>query len=323
MADSKLLYFHAPCFDGLVSGAILWDFLEHEAGWRHVRPRGVNYGIRPWWPSLKPKCQFAVVDFLFHPRATYWADHHATTFLTDHFRRMYESRRSQNLVYDGTAPSCSKLLWEHLKRACGYRNSRFEPMVEWATKIDAAKYSSVDEAFESTHPALTINLALTQVVDPRDCNRLLRLLKNADLETLAAQPTIRKKADRARRMSVNGLRRFKKRARLVNSIVVFDVDARHSVINRYAPYRVFPSARYSAGIIRKSDGVRITAMRNPWKEFKSVPLGRIFQKVGGGGHRRVATVVLKASKASEAPQVLKAVVSSIRQHDRLLHRSSL
>jgi len=321
MSDRRLLYFHAPCFDGLVSGAILWDYLEVEAGWKRVKPRGVNYGIRPQWANVNPKSPFAVVDFLFHPRATYWVDHHATTFLNDEFRRVYERRRSDRFIYDRTAPSCSKLVFDYLKRSLGYRNARFEDMVEWATKIDAARYASVDEVFESSSPALTINLALSQIADPRQCDQLLRHLKESDLDRLAMHPAVKKNATRALRLSADGLKRFRKGAYLVDDIVVFDVDARNAVINRYAPYRVFPSARYSAGIIRKDDGIRITAMRNPWKEFKSAPLGRIFEKIGGGGHQRVATVVLKSAKSDEAPDVLEAVVSSIRRHERLSHRS--
>jgi hypothetical protein len=320
MRDGGLLYFHAPCFDGLVSAALAWDFLEQRAGWTRVRPRGVNYGIRPRWPALKPKAEFAVVDFLFHPRAAFWADHHATPFLTPDFEQAYLKRTSPLLFYDAAAPSCSALLWNHLASAGGHRTERFAAMVEWATKIDAARYSSVDEIFDATASALTINLALSQFTDPRECDRLVRISKDGGLEALAADRTIRRRAERARRLSADGLKRFKRRAHLVDDIVVFDVDARNSVINRYAPYRFFPGARYSAGIIRKSDGVRITAMRNPWKEFDSVPLGEIFEKVGGGGHTRVASLVLKSGHADRAPHLLEEVVSSIRQHDRLMQR---
>jgi hypothetical protein len=318
MADLKLLYFHAPCFDGLVAGAMAWDFLERTEGWRRVKPRGVNYGIKPWWSGLTPKADFAVVDFLFHPRASFWADHHATTFLTARFRRLYERRRSATFVYDAAAPSCSMLLATHF-RAAGYSEPRFDPMVDWATKIDAAAYASVDEIFDSNEPALAINLALSQIEEPRECDRLVRLLKRDTLESLAKDPVIRRKATHARRLSADGLRRFRRRAHLVDDIVVFDVDARNAVINRYAPYRFFPDARYSAGIIRKPDGVRITAMRNPWQDFESVPLGQIFETVGGGGHKRVGYVVLKSSRAADAAGVLETVVSSIRQHEKLRH----
>lgn len=66
------------------------------------------------------------------------------------------------------------------------------------------------------------------------------------------------------------------------------------------------------GIIRYADGARVTAMRNPWREFKSVPLGKIFSRMGGGGHARVGSVILPASHAGEAPTVLNEVVDAIR-----------
>jgi hypothetical protein len=322
MSKGPILYFHAPCFDGLVSGAMFWDFLETVAGWSRIRPRGVNYGIRPWWPKLRTTSDFAVVDFMFHPRAKYWIDHHATSFLEPSQKERYSRQASPKFVYDPEAPSCAALIWEHLEAAYGYRNARYAEMVEWATKIDAATYASVDEVFELAEPALAINAALSQFSDPRDCDEFVRLLRTVDLRTLADHPVIRRKAMRAGRLSAAGLLQFKRGARLEDGIVVFDVDARRSVINRYAPYRIYPGARYSAGIIRKSDGIRITAMRNPWKDFKSVPLGRIFEQVGGGGHTRVATVVLRADRAHAATDVLRYLVTSIRAHDRRMHRAS-
>src|SRR4051812_40216326 len=221
MTDGRLLYFHAPCFDGLVSAVLAWDFLEQRAGWTRVRPRGVNYGIRPWWPTLRPKAEFAVVDFLFHPRATFWADHHPTTFLTPELARGYAKRASRLLFYDESAPSCSALLWNHLASSAGHRTERFAGMVEWATKIDAARYASVDEIFDATASALTINLALSQFADPRECDRLVRTLKQGGLEALASDRTIRRRGERARRLSADGLKGFKRRAHLVAEILLF------------------------------------------------------------------------------------------------------
>ena len=105
-----------------------------------------------------------------------------------------------------------------------------------------------------------------------------------------------------------GLKQFKKSAWLEDDgIVEFDVDARNAVVSRYAPYYVYPSARYSAGITRHVSGIRVTAMRNPWREFQSVRLGRIFEQFGGGGHERVAALILPSERAPEA----RAVISSI------------
>ncbi|MDE3154299.1 MAG: hypothetical protein KGN76_04315 [Acidobacteriota bacterium] len=315
-STNGILYFHAPCFDGLASAVLMWDFLETRRGWTAVSLRGVNYGIRPRWLAIRPARPFAVVDFLYHPRAAVWADHHQTTFLDERMRQSYERRRSDDRVYDPDAPSCASLIWRHLHRAFDYRNDRFAALVEWATRIDAARYRSVDEVFEAKSPALAINLALSQIEDLKDCGRLVRHLKTHDLEETSALPVVRTHADRARRLFLEGMKRFRRGAKLVDDIVVFDVDAGKAMVSRYAPYRVFPDARYSAGIVRTGDTVKITAMRNPWREFKSVPLGKIFRQVGGGGHQRVASVVLKASDVPRATQVLDNVVTSIRHHER-------
>ena len=314
MAIRGRIFFHAPCFDGLVSAALTADFLTESGRWAAAIPAGVNYGLpRPW--AADPKGPFAIVDFVFDARAEFWADHHATTFENEGARRLFTSAGQPSWLYDPTAPSCARLLWDRLKQVFGYRNRRFKAMVGWATKIDSAAYRSVEEVFDSTHAALRLNLALSQL-DLKACERLVRVLRREDLDTAAAQPTIRKAADRARALSDRGLEKFRRSARLEDDIVVFDVDASDSIVNRYAPYRFFPKARYSAGIIRGKDQVKITAMRNPWKRFRSAPLGEIFRPHGGGGHQRVASVVLEAAAARRAPDVLAKVVSKILEQDR-------
>jgi nanoRNase/pAp phosphatase (c-di-AMP/oligoRNAs hydrolase) len=63
-------------------------------------------------------------------------------------------------------------------------------------------------------------------------------------------------------------------------------------------------------------------MRNPWREFDSVPLGTIFKKFGGGGHQRVASVVFNRSNGADPEDVLNRVVATIKQHDRASSTSS-
>ena len=76
-----------------------------------------------------------------------------------------------------------------------------------------------------------------------------------------------------------GLDRFKTAARIDgDSIVVFDVDTEGSFVSRYAPFYFFREARYSAGIMRWPGGAKITAMRNPWREFESLPIGGDMRK---------------------------------------------
>jgi hypothetical protein len=94
---------------------------------------------------------------------------------------------------------------------------------------------------------------------------------------------------------------------------VFDVDSSDVLINRYAPYLFFPKARYSLGMVRTTDGIKITAMRNPWLQFPSVYLGKIFERFGGGGHRRVGSLLLKGSDATDPERVMKRLLHEIRK----------
>src|SRR5690242_19303696 len=140
------LYFHHPCFDGLVSAVVASDFLERCQGWTITGFIPVGYESRAAWLSQTLNVQSAVVDFIYHPQAAFWADHHSTTFLTPSARRDFEQRSTNPyFFYEEHYTSCAKLLCEKLELSFGYRNPRFGDLMKWADKIDSARYSSVEE----------------------------------------------------------------------------------------------------------------------------------------------------------------------------------
>jgi hypothetical protein len=73
------LYFHSPCFDGIASAVLAWDFLEERSGWRTPALHPVNYDVRQTWLEKLLDRPAAVVDFLYHPDVEFWADHHLTS----------------------------------------------------------------------------------------------------------------------------------------------------------------------------------------------------------------------------------------------------
>src|ERR1035437_2542476 len=110
MRKSALLYFHSPCFDGIISAVIASDFLEVHCHWMFERFCAVDYSERDNWlsHSLGERC--AVVDFIYHPQATFWADHHSTTFLSADAKRDFTRRRQgRTLFYNDRLGSCSTL----------------------------------------------------------------------------------------------------------------------------------------------------------------------------------------------------------------------
>jgi hypothetical protein len=318
MASGASIFFHSPCFDGIISCVLAWEFLESERGWVVTGLRPVDYGLRGKWLATELSGLSAVVDFLYHPLAQFWADHHVSTFLTEEARRDFRRRkRKATLLYSERMTSCALLLWRRLCSA-GLRNRRYEEMVQWADKIDSARYESVEEAVLGDAPALRIRGSLMLDEDrKRFCERLVRELRGGTLEQVAELPEVKKRFARVRLLMEAGLDRLSSAAKLGDDeIVVFDVDSRDVMINRYAPYLFFPKARYSVGIVRSREGAKITAMRNPWRNLPSAPLGKIFANFGGGGHGRVGAVELPGSRASQAEQILGRVRKEIRKLDR-------
>ena len=229
----------------------------------------------------------------------------------------YERRKGAWVVYEPAAGSCAGLLWRHLHDAFGYRKPRHAALVRWAEKTDAARYDTVEEAIESTAPALRINASLAAGEREGYGEFLVRALRRHDLDEVAELPEVRTRFDEFQQRLRAGLHRFEQGVHLEeDGIVVFDVAEGDAIISRYAPYLYFRDARHSVGIVRRDSGsVKITAMRNPWRDFESVHLGKIFEPYGGGGHQRVAAVVLRDEEAARAEEILAAILTDVRSEE--------
>lgn len=313
MVHDASLYFHSPCFDGVTSAVLALDFLEVSQNWTFKELCPVGYDRRDGWLSEKLSKPFALVDFLYHPDAEFWADHHQTSFLKSSLKRDFKEQQNPYHIYNSRIGSCATLLWRVLPQRFNYRNTRYAELVRWAHKIDAARYRSVKEAISGRHPALNINRSLAINKDPDYSVWLVTRLRSDPLEEVGCLPEVVERSNEAQALITAGLERLSRSVRMDADIAVFDVDSSDVLVNRYAPYYFYPKARYSLGKVRTPDGVKITAMRNPWRHFPSIYLGKIFERFGGGGHRRVGSVFLTDSKAKDAERVMKRLLHEIRR----------
>jgi hypothetical protein len=312
---SSTLYFHYPCFDGLVSGVLAWEFLEKHKNWNIREFCPVDYKMRDTWLASDLKMPCAIVDFLYHPRAEFWADHHQTSILNKKAETDFQRRRDKAcLLFDDRARSCASLLFRHLGAFLSDK-PHFKEMISWAAKIDSATYSTVEEAILGDAPALQINrtLSLKDESGSEYALFLLRELQTHNLSYVASLDEVKRREEQARRSILNGLKRVKARLRIEpGDVAVFDASQNEDqMISRYAPYYFAPKARYSITVVRSSDDIRITAMRNPWRKFRSIPLGRSFAKFGGGGHQRVGAVRLPVDQRKCVHDVVKSLLSQM------------
>ncbi|HUK48612.1 MAG TPA: hypothetical protein VLW06_13505 [Terriglobales bacterium] len=301
------LYVHFPCFDGVVSGVLASRFLEKTDGWKVTAIVPVNYGLRNQWLETKLPPRSGVLDFLYHPQAEFWADHHSTTFLTPQLQASFEAATPKNHFYDSHSPSCASLLWRHLGASLG-NESALQATVEWADKIDSAAYASVQEALFDEHPALLISKSLAIDADAQYCEFLIRKLKHSSLDEAARSEEVQKRNRIAKERSALGLERVRKAIRMEGAAAVFEASDEGVLINRYLPYHFYPDAQYSIGVVHFEASTKITTMRNPWMEFESPNLGRFMEKFGGGGHQRVGSVILENGRQKLSPEIVSALL---------------
>lgn len=308
------LYLHFPCFDGIVSSVLAVRFLEKSRGWRFKTIEPVNYHLKKQWLETPLPKRSAVVDFLYHPRAEFWADHHPTTFLTEQVKADFEGRRGPGRIYDRQSGSCASLLWREMGDSLS-PDPRLEEMVCWAEKIDSAAYESVQEALSEAHPALVLSRSLSIDADHEYCTFLITRLKRASLRETVQTDEVQKRFAKAQELGALGLERVRQTARLEGNVVIYETDNEGVLINRYSPYYFYPKAHYSIGTTYSRRSVVITAMRNPWLEFESVNLGEFMRKFGGGGHQRVGSVVLARDSQLDAHQVSQELLQELLRQE--------
>jgi len=149
------LHFHMQCFDGVVSAVIARAYLTQREGWPEPTLVPVTYTVQQDWLKRAFGPRTAIVDFLFHPEASFWADHHETAFLGGPPQRM-----EPLWFYDPRAGSCAGLLARVLPER-GFDPQRFSELISWSERIDAARYASPEEAIFPRSPALVVNASLT------------------------------------------------------------------------------------------------------------------------------------------------------------------
>ncbi len=316
---SATIYLHFPCFDGIVSGALAVLFLGKLRGWRFDSINAVNYDLQANWLNTRLPQHSCVVDFLYHPEAEFWCDHHTTAFLNPTLRAGFGARQKTLQIYDPESRSSARLLWNRGAAALR-RTGRLEEMVDWADKIDAADYEDVNQALFGTHPALQISRSLAVDADSKYCDLLVRTLCTSSMRDLAAHPEVQRRVVQADELNREGLNRLEKHIHRHGNIAVFDVPTENVSINRYSAFYFHPDVQYSIGTFRFSDSITVRVSANPWRRFQSPNLGEMMRAAAetaglvsaGGGHARVGSLRLDKSSESAADQVVAYLIKKLR-----------
>jgi len=282
------LRFHDD-FDGIASAALLLAGIEQELP---ADSRSVSYSHdRVSWlrESLPPRT--AVVDFLHHPDAAIWFDHHATAFMDG------IARSRPMHVWAPEAPSCAAVVARHFGL-----EGRWTELARWADKIDSARWSSPQETLDDRIPAVRLYLSLLGPGFERYALHLIRVLGTGDLESAAKDGAVLTRALAAKELLDAGMEHLARHAECTDSVAIVECErtATPYVVPRYGTYLLFPDADYTLLNQQQGEGWKVTLSRNPWRGAPGPDLGSVFKELGGGGHRDVGAVNLRDRETARA-----------------------
>lgn len=258
----------------------------------------------------------ACVDFRFcaDPRMRWWFDHHPTAFQPPALREVFEQAHSSTWFFDPTAPSCAGLIRRALAAGWDWHPPpHLTDAVEWADKIDAARFQSAEDAISLGNPAQRLAAWLAHGRSPLDTARYVEWLSRASLDEVAARPEIAPQlaaVEAARLAEIDHVRAL---GVWHGDVIVFDqfgdVGARSP---GFLGYLLFPTCRYAVSATRTTQAIKITVGGNPWSTTPRLhDIGSLCAKYGGGGHAVVGGVTLRADELPRAKQTLDALVRDL------------
>src|SRR3954471_6427473 len=145
------IFFHDACFDGTTSAALFSAFYR-DAIAKDIRIQSICMSHRdgnPFEGVPLDADDHACVDFRFcaDPKMRWWFDHHPTAFQPPQLRSVFDREHLSTWFFDPTAPSCAGLMARALAAGWDWQAPpHLVEAVEWADRIDAAKFPSADAA---------------------------------------------------------------------------------------------------------------------------------------------------------------------------------
>lgn len=286
------IYFHND-FDGAASAALLTDFLG-KRGDKIGRYFAVGHGSfnKNRWLALKFKNPAAVVDFLYHPSAAFWFDHHPTTFLRKEWRRKFKPSRFH--CWKADYFSAYHLVFDSLIKNFGYRPSRyFRELVVWVDIDDGARYDSAEQTIKLKESALRVSVFIERNAEKTAVLiKLIKILGKQSLRRIADRPEIKNAVRKFREETKAVLKFYERNLRIFGKVGFADLSGSNLVEMPFAPFYLRPELSYRLFLKRDGEKFRLSASFNPWSKKKNkIDIGKFLrEKYGGGGHYNVGGV---------------------------------
>lgn len=301
------IYFHDD-LDGRASAAIFLKFLESRGDKiAHFVP--VNFDLQDQWIKNNflsthklfsgSKNKSIVVDFLYHPEADFWFDHHISTFRKKIWQKKFKKSRFHN--WNPKYKSCAHQVLDGLRK-----NFDFKPpkhlikLVRWLDIIDAALYKSPKEVIDSKKPAFMLDRFIEYSGGrKKPLLWLIRGLAEKPFEELAKDRRVTKIMKKFEKDKRKAFEFYKKNKKFCGRNIVF-IDFSKTTLKRirFLPYYLYRDILYELIIKKTGDLYSVSFSASPWKKkLNKVHLGSFFKEhYNGGGHYGIGVTTVSSYK---------------------------
>ncbi len=314
------IYFHND-LDGRAAAAVMLAFLRSRGDdIEHYVP--VDYYLVPQWlrrnffanhKLFKGKHNPAiVVDFLYHPKAVFWFDHHPTTFKKESWRRGFKPTKFCR--YNPEYKSACHFVETSLRTGFGWRPPKhFKELVKWLDIIDGANYKSARQVIEMKEPALRLGAFIDSKSSSRmAAESLIKPLSRKSLKEVATLGSVKDAVAAVRKKLKAGTSFIRKNAKVQGKVIFIDLTKIDYVDNlKFVPYYLYPRSVYCVRLREKNRIFHLGATANPWRRSRGrIHIGELLQKYGGGGHRGAGVADFKTKKLAE--RAAKEVIEKLK-----------
>jgi hypothetical protein len=315
---ARILY-HANCFDGCASAALLGRFLQAREGSRleAIEHLPVQHQAGdPIPPGALSADVNAIVDFRYStsPRVDWWFDHHRSAFQPASDRAHFDADRSGQRFWDPTAPSCTGFIARVTRERFGFEAPDLAELVRWADVIDAASFPSAEVAVKLEEPALRIMTFLESTRDPAAPERLIEALRTRPLSEVAGLSWVTGPLAPVLERHFRSIDAIRAAARVEDGVAVLDLAAAGlEAGNKFVLYWLFPQARYTVTVSHDPKRAKVSVGSNPWaRPERAHDISRICERYGGGGHPVVGAVSLDPGRLDEARRIAREIVTTLQ-----------
>jgi len=311
---------HGHCFDGLASAALLRRVIEHTHPGLAFEVISCGYGqkqVRPSADILDGEAN-AIVDFRYAPidSLTHYYDHHKTAFGEPDDHAHFSSKRStspRTFIYDGAYSSCTKLIFDSAAADLGLDLGAERDLVEWADRIDSARFSSAAEATDTSHPVLRLAAVVEQFGDSAFLQTAVDHLLSDGLDSLARSEFVLAPFRSVEAKQKEFFDQVQKRGDQRGQVAFVDLSPeKTSAVTKFVQYRLWPEATYSVMLAVMASGVRISVGHNPWSGAERLhDISKICARYGGGGHPMVGGIGLSRDDLERARAIAGEIVSEL------------